>query len=154
MMTVMDRVFVRAYAGDGTDVIYETADGGKVMFRGGDRNWRNQNPGNIRSNHIRWLGKIGEAGGFCVFATPELGLRAMRKILTNRAREGKTLAEAIAHYAPAVENNVEAYVSHVVARAGVVAQARLIELSEEKFARVIRAMCAHEGVRVGRVVPL
>lgn len=146
--------YLKAYAGQGTDVIYETEDGCKTVFKGGDRNWRNQNPGNIRSNHIRWLGKIGEAGGFCVFATPELGLRAMRKILNNRAREGKTLAEAIASYAPAVENDVAAYVAHVAARAGVVAQARLIELSEAKFERVVMAMCAHEGVRVGRIMSL
>ncbi len=144
--------YVKAYAGEGTDVIYETADGKRVRFTGGDRNWRNQNPGNIRSNSIRWLGKIGTAGGFCVFATPELGLRAMRKILSNRAREGKTLAEAIASYAPACENDVAAYVSHVAARAGVVPQVRLRELSEAKFERVIAAMCAHEGARVGEVV--
>jgi len=147
-------VYVKAYAGQGTDVIYETADGRKVCFTGGDRNWRNQNPGNIRSNSIRWLGKIGAAGGFCVFATPELGLRAMRKILSNRAREGKTLAEAIASYAPAVENNTTAYVQHVAARAGVLPQARLMDLSEMKMERVIAAMCAHEGGRIGKVVAL
>jgi hypothetical protein len=148
----MDSDFVRAYAGDGSDVVYETTEGRKVVFTGGDRNWRNQNPGNIRSNSIRWLGKIGVAGGFCVFATPELGLRAMRKILSNRAREGKTLAEAIASYAPACENNVAAYVAHVAARAGVVASVRLRELSEVKLERVVMAMCKHEGVRVGRVI--
>lgn len=146
--------YVKAHAGQGTAVVYETAEGRWFAFQGGDRNWRNQNPGNIRSNHIRWLGKIGEAGGFCVFATPELGLRAMRKILMNRAREGKTLAEAIASYAPACENDVAAYVAHVAARAGVVPQVQLIELSEAKFERVMLAMCAHEGVRVGEISPL
>ncbi len=146
--------YVKAYAGQGTEVIYETADGRKVRFSGGDRNWRNQNPGNIRSNSIRWQGKIGAAGGFCVFATSEHGLRAMRKILGNRAREGKTLAEAIASYAPACENDVAAYVSHVAARAGVVPHVRLRELSEAKMERVLAAMCAHEGVRVGKKTTL
>ena len=146
--------YVKAAAGRGTSVIYEAEGGRREEWKGGDRNWRNQNPGNIRSNGIAWRGKIGEAGGFVVFAAPEWGLRAMRMILANRAREGKTLAQAIAHYAPSFENNTEAYVRHVVRRSGVAADAVLTSLRPEEMERVMAAMCVHEGSRVGEIVKI
>jgi len=145
------RVAVRAYPGEGLSVIYEYNDGGRECWRGGTPAWRNRNPGNVIANGIAWRGKIGEAGRFCVFASPEWGMRVVRMILANRRREGCTLAAAIGKYAPACENDTAAYVQDVAGRCGLAADVPLAALDEVQMEAVAQAIVHHEGCEVGVV---
>lgn len=111
------------------------------------RGIRNNNPGNIRYDGVTpWRGMVSvDGGGFVVFDTPENGIRAMARVLTNyeRVHGLNTVAGIIGRWAPATENDTRAYVADVAARLGVPefmsidVQARLGEL--------IAAIIAHEN---------
>lgn len=92
------------------------------------RGIRNNNPGNIERG-APWKGladrsqmtpnQRGEAR-FCVFVAPEYGVRAIGRIIQNyrhaRSADGTpvdTIAEIIARWAPASENDTRAYVAAV-----------------------------------------
>lgn len=90
------------------------------------RGYRNNNPGNIRyiDPERAWDGQIGNDGGYGVYATPQAGTRALGKELEKRERAGfRTVRDLIAGiavnggrqggWAPAVENDAEAYVADV-----------------------------------------
>lgn len=52
--------------------------GGSVVVYNATRGYRNNNPGNLRDQGISWKGLKGhDSKGFCIFDTPENGLRAM-----------------------------------------------------------------------------
>lgn len=143
---------VKAYAGEGDSVVYEMEDGRRQVRRGGTRAWRNLNPGNIRYVKANaWKGQVGEAGGFCVFEDEMWGRRAARMILARYAAKGLTLGQAIARYAPASENDVEAYVKAVQAAARVGAAIRLESLDRDAWDRVMEGIFRHEGWRCGTV---
>lgn len=140
-----------AYAGNGDSVIYEYNDGKKEKWAGGHRNWRNQNPGNVLSNSIQWNGKIGDAGGFCIFDDPESGKRATRIILSNRQREGKSLSQAIHSYAPSHENDTDAYIRFLEKYASISRNVKLSTLSPEKIEKIAQGIFIHEGTAIGTI---
>ena len=93
------------------------------------RGIRNNNPLNIRLSSDKWQGQInanvndndnnsslkGE-GAFCQFHTMEYGWRAAFVILcrTYYGKYGlKTIRDLVSRWAPAKENNTEAYIRHV-----------------------------------------
>lgn len=86
------------------------------------RGIRNNNPGNIRHGDS-WQGLAPQQpdSAFCTFIAPEYGIRAMGKILLNYERRYglNTVRGIISRWAPAVENNTEAYVQHVATTLGV-----------------------------------
>jgi hypothetical protein len=85
------------------------------------RGLRNNNAGNIRwDNKTNWLGQIGaDDKGFIIFERPEYGIRAMTRVLQSYQRRGVvTMGDIIATWAPAVENNVEAYINSVEIQTG------------------------------------
>jgi hypothetical protein len=102
------------------------------------RGIRNNNPGNIERNSIRWKGMAADQRGddrFVIFVSPQWGIRAMARILLGDWREGQnTVASLIQEWAPPVENNTSAYVQAVANALGVdpyepiVVPARLREL--------------------------
>ena len=97
------------------------------------RGIRNNNPLNIRLSSDKWQGQINgkgnidgnsslsseRAGGeavFCVFSSMEYGWRAAFVILcrTYYGKYGlKTIRDIVSRWAPAKENNTEAYIRHV-----------------------------------------
>ncbi len=87
------------------------------------RGVRNKNPCNIRSNNnFVWRGQIGrDSGQFCVFSSPELGLRAVCIILTHYEKYlGFTTVEQYIHrWAPPQENPTGHYVGFVAGQLGV-----------------------------------
>lgn len=86
------------------------------------RGIRNNNPGNIRAvAGVEWQGQIGiDAAGFVIFDKPENGYRAMARVLDNYRRRGvETVAEIIATWAPASENQTADYVAHVASKLNV-----------------------------------
>ncbi|MEX5341419.1 structural protein P5 [Pseudomonas sp. I2] len=99
------------------------------------RGIRNNNPGNIDFNpRNAWQGQLGLEMGvakprFARFDTPENGIRALGKLLINyRGKDGMpgvggkgidTVLETINRWAPANENDTQAYASAVAKRLGV-----------------------------------
>lgn len=78
------------------------------------------NPGNIRYNAAnQWQGQTGSQNGFCVFDTLADGVRAMGILLTNYYQSGlQTITQIISKYAPASENDTDAYILDVSNRTG------------------------------------
>jgi hypothetical protein len=77
---------------------------------------RNFNPGNIRKDGTPWLGMDPEGADpdFVTFIDPEHGIRAMVKILRRYKSYGiDTIHQAISRWAPATENDTQAYIAAV-----------------------------------------
>lgn len=86
------------------------------------RGYRNNNPGSIRRTDTIWLGQasVQSDPDFVTFTDPQYGVRAIVKILRSYMREGiNTVAEAIAHWAPPLENDTTAYITDVCADCGI-----------------------------------
>lgn len=81
------------------------------------RGIRNNNPGNIERNSIRWKGMAPDQSGdkrFIIFVRPEWGIRAIARILLGDWREGQnTIASLISEWAPEEENDTKAYIKAV-----------------------------------------
>lgn len=83
------------------------------------RGIRNNNPGNIRRNAIRWEGMKARQtdSEFVQFTAPVYGFRALVRILKNYERRGLiTVREIISTYAPSTENHTEKYIAFVSGR--------------------------------------
>lgn len=81
------------------------------------RGLRNNNPGNVRATKgVTWVGQVGEDdAGFCVFDSPEHGIRCLAKVLLAYQGVHKltTLRQMIGRWAPDSENDTDAYLDHV-----------------------------------------
>lgn len=101
---------------------------------------RNNNPGNIRSSIIPWVGQIGSENGFCTFKDISYGLRAMAVDLSNKiSKDGlDTITEIITKYAPPSENDTAAYISKVSDLTGWDADA-LITFNSANLANLMKA---------------
>jgi hypothetical protein len=84
---------------------------GAVLTRG----MRNNNPFNLRFSFSKWQGLVGKDDkGFCIFDSLEHGVRAGIINLRNGYFNQKlTIQLLVSKYAPAFENNVQNYVSHL-----------------------------------------
>lgn len=86
------------------------------------RSVRNNNPGNIRISKADWQGKVGNDGEFETFDSPEMGARAMAKLLTNyQSKYGlNTVNGIINRWAPASDNNdPKGYAAQVARNMGI-----------------------------------
>jgi hypothetical protein len=87
-----------------------------------DRGIRNNNPGNLDLG-IEWdgLAPVQTDPRFCVFITPEYGIRALIIVLLNyQTKYGlRTIRSMITRWAPPNENDTEAYIKFVAGRVGV-----------------------------------
>lgn len=109
------------------------------------RGIRNKNPLNIRWSSVNnWKGQVGkDSGGFSIFDTPENGIRAAARILDNYAKRGIfTLGDIVKTWAPAVENNVEAYTAHVEKGVG---KSRSTRITRADYLPLLRVMIQHEN---------
>lgn len=112
------------------------------------RGIRVNNPLNIREDKDSGDAWQGEAAynfdaSFEEFTSPEYGIRAAVRILRNyRSRGIKTLEQIIATWAPANENNVEAYVKSVSKKTGI---SRGTVITDGDFPALIAAMIYHEN---------
>lgn len=126
---------------------------GTVEKRTGDRNWRNNNPGNIEyGDFTRSHGAIGSDGRFAIFPTFEMGEKAQEALLfEGKNYRDKTIAQAISRYAPASDdNNVSMYVNTVSNAVGVSPDTPLAELTPEQRKVMLSAMHRVEGLRPGK----
>ena len=115
------------------------------------RGIRNNNPGNIRKGDDVWQGLAPLAAqldpSFCVFTTPEYGIRALAKILlTYQTRYGlNTVAKIIHRWAPPSENDTAAY-ALAVAKAVGVAVIQPVDLATGDTMRaLVTAIIQHEN---------
>ena len=124
---------------------------GTVQRRKGTRAWRNNNPGNIEyGNFARAHGAIGTDGRFAVFPSYEAGRKAKASLLFETSRyKNRTIAGAIARYAPQFENDTAAYASTVANAIGVPTSTRLSELTAEQRSAMLDAMEKVEGFKPG-----
>jgi hypothetical protein len=91
---------------------------GNTLNVGGDRNWRNNNPGNIEyGSFARNHGAVGSDGRFAIFPDAATGNSALQSLFTNNYGS-LTIAQMMQHYAPPSENNTQNYIDFIVNRTG------------------------------------
>lgn len=112
------------------------------------RGIRNNNPGNIRHGE-KWEGLSDKQtdSSFCVFKTPEYGIRAMAKILLNYQKKYglKTIKQIISRWAPPNENNTQSYVKSVSAAVGVLSDDEISLNNKNIMMSLIKAIIKHEN---------
>lgn len=145
--------YVRARSGPKNTVIYTDDQGKEWISSGGDRTWRNNNPGNLVPGNIsRRNGAIGTAGGFAVFPDYETGHRALIDCLksTYGAADIQKLVEA---YAPKHENDTERYIKFLRKRTGVMDNRKVRDFTAEQFEGLWKAIEDMEGKKtnVGKI---
>lgn len=110
------------------------------------RGIRNHNPGNIRHGD-KWLGLADNQTdkSFCVFTSPEYGIRAMARVLHNYfIRHGlTTVREIIDRWAPPIENDTDSYINSVSYALGVTPDARLYV--PDRMTTLVKAIIVHEN---------
>jgi hypothetical protein len=109
------------------------------------RGIRNNNPGNIRYGEFaRNAGATGaDSGGFAVFSDMQTGMEATAKLLRSYADRGfNTIRKIISRWAPANENDTQAYIANVAKRLGVSAD---VELNGEQLRGVAGSIFQHEN---------
>lgn len=137
------------------DVLYTNADGTQYRHTGGTRAWRNNNPGNIRySEFSRRNGAIGQAGGFAVFPSEEVGTRAVFSLLRSDSYVDLTIAAAISRYAPPVENDTAKYHENIKKLTGLSINRLISDLSDTELSNVVNAIRSIEGWGVGEIIDI
>lgn len=122
------------------------AAGGGVVVYNQTRGLRNNNPGNIRHSADRWQGMREQQTdpSFVQFVSPEYGIRAMMILLGNYRRlyGRNTIRKIVTRWAPATENDVEAYITHVARSTGIDPDQ---QLTEADMPQLIAAIIKHEN---------
>lgn len=112
------------------------------------RGIRNNNPGNLRPGTSPWRGQIGEEGGYCIFDTPENGIRALalQLVIYQDKHKCKTVRDIIERWAPPEDNNdTEAYIAAVADWLGVIDEQPIDLHDELRLATLTRAIIQHEN---------
>lgn len=116
------------------------------------RGERCNNPGNIDKTAQMWQGQVQDARElrFCVFDTPENGIRALAKVLLTYYRKHglNTVTKIINRWAPPVENVTDAYVNHVAQMVGVGEEAPINVENPDILEPLVRGIIAHENGRI------
>jgi hypothetical protein len=124
-------------------VLYVDSDA-KEMFRvGGQKAFRNNNPGNVGySSYMKQLGAIGvDADGKSIFPDWETGDKAMKSLLKKgNAYVGKDIRGAIEAFAPPKYNPTEAYIKYVTEKSGLPENKKIGDMTDAEFQRVTDAM--------------
>ncbi|MDC9607336.1 structural protein [Xenorhabdus griffiniae] len=115
------------------------------------RGIRNHNPGNIDYNPKNdWQGQVGiETGAknprFCLFKSPEYGIRALMKLLINYHKGGhNSVSKIINRYAPSNENNTTAYINGV-SEAVNVDPNQVLDINKPTLIALAKAIIRHEN---------
>jgi hypothetical protein len=118
------------------------------------RNVRNNNPGNIRHGGSNWNGSVaGTDQSFVTFGSPEMGVRAMTKLLykynrpsSEKGYDRRSVRDIINKWAPPNENDTTAYINAVSRQLGV-SPDQDIDLSSNPALtkKLVSAIIKHEG---------
>jgi ribosomal protein S13 len=143
-------MFTRAIKGKGLSVIY-IEDKKRWVKKGGNRTWRNNNPGNIKSGaHSRIQGSIGSVGGFAVFPSYEAGLQALVWLLKKKVYQNKTVFDMVSSFAPKNDHNdPDQYRKLIREKTGLNINKKIKDLTEEEFNSLVSAIQKIEGNKTG-----
>jgi len=151
---------------DGKSNIVELADG-SVVKRTGNRNWRNNNPGNIEYGELaKKYGAIGSDSRFAIFPDYDSGRKAKEHLIfeSNRAQslstrldygqglgyKDKTLKQTIASYAPIEDNNDTFKYQRNILAAVNGQNKKMSEYSAADRKKIMDAMEKEEGFAIGK----
>jgi hypothetical protein len=113
------------------------------------RGIRNNNPGNIRRSNDPWQGLAQQQTDkdFLVFQNPVYGIRALaRTLIAYQDKHGlRSIRQIISRWAPATENNTEAYVQAVAKNTGFNPDQKLDMHSFADLKPVVVAIIQHEN---------
>ena len=111
------------------------------------RGIRNNNPGNLEANGVKWDGVTGDDGRFYTFESPYYGIRALSKLLRNYERLYgiNTVSGILTRYAPSHENNTQAYINHVAKVMQVEPWEPINTADENRMAALVKAIIRHEN---------
>lgn len=116
------------------------------------RGIRNNNPLNIRKGNS-WKGECPDQTDtqFEQFSSVEFGLRAAIKLIRNHidgrnccAKPCRNISQLISVWAPASENNTEAYIKAVESMTGINRYQRIYSNNREIVSRIVQAMAKVE----------
>jgi hypothetical protein len=111
------------------------------------RGIRNNNPLNIEHGEP-WLGLsyVQADPRFCSFVNVKYGYRAAAIIIQHYARRGiESVKQIIATWAPAGENDVDAYVADVCKHSGFTPETHVDAYSLDDMPKLLAAMTWHEN---------
>lgn len=121
------------------------------------RGIRNYNPGNLERNGTRWQGMALDQSGdsrFIVFSHPAWGIRAIARTLityqdARRAKDGSridSVREVVERWAPAHENDTDAYAKQVAKALGVGPDDETVDVYDFATMRaLVKAIVRHEN---------
>lgn len=148
--------FVRIEVINDLRIIYYRKDGSSAIYIGGQRNWRNNNPGNIGYGNgilVKRLGAIGKAGGFAIFPNYEIGRIAIFGVLKQDSFQNRTVSKAIEVWAPKEDNNdTELYKKHVQLWTSIDLKRQIKSLTEEELEKLVWAIEKKEGGKPGKII--
>lgn len=122
---------------------------GNTLNVGGDRNWRNNNPGNIEyGSFAKRHGAVGTDGRFAIFPDSATGNAALQSLMQN-SYGSSTIAQMMQRYAPANENNTENYSKFIERRTGLSRNDVVGQLTSDQLAALGSAINAMEGGHAG-----
>jgi len=123
---------------------------------GGDRSWRNNNPGNLV--YSPWSAAHGalraDYGGMSIFPTMEAGAQAQGALWRIGKYQNVSIADAIGAYAPKKENNTAAYIAQVAAALGVSPDTKIKDLTDDQLQKLIEIQHKIEGQKPGTTTPI
>ena len=140
-------------SGTGTTTI-RNKEGNVVETRkGGHRNWRNNNPGNIEYGKFAIsMGAIGTDGRFAIFPNMEMGYAAADTLMKGKSYQNLSIANAIRRWAPESENNVSAY-QNAFTKAGFDINKKYSDLTPAEQRRYLETKMRVEGGKAGTITP-
>lgn len=113
---------------------------------GGTRAQRNNNPGNLEYQGQRGAVREDGPGRFAKFGSPEEGVQALARQLQLYGKRGiDTIEEIIKTYAPASENNTQAYIDALTKRMGVAPNEQLDLNNPTTLSGLIKGISRHEA---------
>jgi hypothetical protein len=133
---------------------------GSVEKQVGDRNWRNNNPGNIRYDGVKYKnaanwGAIGTDGEFAIFPSYEVGRQAKANLIfENQSYKNLSLTDAIYKYAPPQDkNDTKSYQEEVLMAVGN-QNKTMKEFNENERIKILDAIQKREGLRKGKTIAI
>ena len=111
------------------------------------RGIRNNNPGNIRHGE-QWegLSEVQSDRSFCVFKSPEYGIRAIAKIMISYKRQKYNTPEKIIYrWAPPCENDTDSYTLSVCQAIGAEPDQIIDVCQKDVMLKLIKSIIHHEN---------
>jgi hypothetical protein len=99
------------------------------------------NPFNLRDYNQNWEGQTGATEGFVDYGDERSGVRAADKLLENYGKQGvATIRDIVSKFAPANENDTEAYIEFVSNQTGIPSEQPIDMGDDDARRRVLAAM--------------